>query len=316
MILLRGSSVADHIGRDEMLGAASPLGIVEADEFTRPETSIRWLQHACEAWEVRGQPPVAATTFRNSRPIEDQDRWRPTPALRRPNNPLSNRTRFLIAGATAALFAGYVAFGSSDRPVAVAVAPHSATDIPSVEPFPLRPTSALENRTEPRVQTASLQPTIRLDPQPTESTMEARPTLPERSKQLFARDWPDSTCLLSAAAVRQNQPEGRPSWTMRAPGHEGTRCWYAAPRTSAGAAALSARVLTVESRAESEVEAASFQPTPTEGGPDATCLPSASAVRQTYPGGRPSWTMRAPGHEGTRCWYSAGEPRPTNMEIK
>jgi hypothetical protein len=35
------------------------------------------------------------------------------------------------------------------------------------------------------------------------------------------------------------------------------------------------------------------------------CLPSATAVRQQHPKAWPSWTLRAPGHEGTRCWYDA-----------
>ncbi len=34
-----------------------------------------------------------------------------------------------------------------------------------------------------------------------------------------------------------------------------------------------------------------------------SCLPSASAVRQESPGSWPSWTLRAPGHEGKKCWY-------------
>jgi hypothetical protein len=34
-----------------------------------------------------------------------------------------------------------------------------------------------------------------------------------------------------------------------------------------------------------------------------SCLPSASAVREEHPGSWPSWTLRAPGHEGTKCWY-------------
>jgi hypothetical protein len=35
------------------------------------------------------------------------------------------------------------------------------------------------------------------------------------------------------------------------------------------------------------------------------CLPSAAAVRQQHPRAWPSWTLRAPGHEGGRCWYDA-----------
>jgi hypothetical protein len=35
-----------------------------------------------------------------------------------------------------------------------------------------------------------------------------------------------------------------------------------------------------------------------------TCFSSADQVRQESPGAWPSWTLRAPGHEGTKCWYS------------
>jgi hypothetical protein len=33
------------------------------------------------------------------------------------------------------------------------------------------------------------------------------------------------------------------------------------------------------------------------------CLPSADAVRQQDSTAWPSWTLRAPGFEGTKCWY-------------
>jgi hypothetical protein len=39
-----------------------------------------------------------------------------------------------------------------------------------------------------------------------------------------------------------------------------------------------------------------------------SCLPSASAVRQEHPGSWPSWTLRAPGYEGTKCWYPTTRP--------
>jgi hypothetical protein len=39
------------------------------------------------------------------------------------------------------------------------------------------------------------------------------------------------------------------------------------------------------------------------------CLSSASAVRQEHPGSWPSWTLRAPGHEGVKCWFpTSGSP--------
>ena len=43
----------------------------------------------------------------------------------------------------------------------------------------------------------------------------------------------DSTCFASASAVRRNHPEAWPSWTLRALGHEGTKCWYPTTRTLA-----------------------------------------------------------------------------------
>jgi hypothetical protein len=43
----------------------------------------------------------------------------------------------------------------------------------------------------------------------------------------------NSTCFASASAVRQDHPEAWPSWTLRAPGHEGTKCWYPTARTLA-----------------------------------------------------------------------------------
>src|SRR5262249_11710526 len=93
----------------------------------------------------------------------------------------------------------------------------------------------LENRAEPAAQTAPLQPALRLDIKPAESGIDAGPppALPESGKQLFAAGGHDSACFPSASAVRQNNPGGWPSWTLRAPGHEGTKCWYAVTRTTA-----------------------------------------------------------------------------------
>jgi hypothetical protein len=40
-------------------------------------------------------------------------------------------------------------------------------------------------------------------------------------------------CFASAEAVRQANPNAWPSWTLRAPGHEGSKCWYASTRSAA-----------------------------------------------------------------------------------
>jgi hypothetical protein len=47
------------------------------------------------------------------------------------------------------------------------------------------------------------------------------------------------------------------------------------------------------------------KPPSTASGHDTSCFPSASAVVQQHPRAWPSWTLRAPRHEGTRCWYPA-----------
>jgi hypothetical protein len=80
-------------------------------------------------------------------------------------------------------------------------------------------------KVESRAHVASSQPTERFDRKPTD----ARPpqTLSEKRKQLSATD---PSCFPSAAAVQRNHPGGWPIWTFRAPGHEGTMCWYAVAR--------------------------------------------------------------------------------------
>jgi hypothetical protein len=76
---------------------------------------------------------------------------------------------------------------------------------------------------ESRDDAASSQPAARLNIKPTE----AKPS----EKQLSAASAYDPSCFPSASAVVQSYPGSSPSWTMRAPGHEGTRCWRAATRT-------------------------------------------------------------------------------------
>jgi hypothetical protein len=90
---------------------------------------------------------------------------------------------------------------------------------------------ASDIRVESPAVEASLQPTLGLDTKPTE----ARPpeTLSEREKQLSAASGNDASCLPSASAAVQHHPEGWPSWTLKAPGHEGTICWYASARPRA-----------------------------------------------------------------------------------
>jgi hypothetical protein len=250
-------------GRSEVATSPADDGLAKLETNRSPqgasETSRLPRAAQLSVITVTGLPLVKApTTIRRSISFVP-DRRRSTQMLRRP--PLSNGIKFLSAGAIAGLLAGYFVFGRSDRPVDVAVAPQPTTDIPPVAFLPLREVAAppaearditVESRAEPEVQTTSLPPAVRLDIKPTESEIDARPrqtspeggtqseieagppqTLPERGRQFFAANRHDPTCYPSASAVRQHHPGGWPSWTLRAPGHEGIKCWYAAGRTTA-----------------------------------------------------------------------------------
>src|SRR6266481_6866734 len=255
--------LADRIGKEQLQAAASSQkGTPEDDKLAKletnrspqgaPETSRLLPADQLSVITVTCLPLVKeATTIPRSTSFEP-DRRRSTRMLRRRSDPLSIRTKFLIAIAVAALPAGYFVFGDSDPPVDVAVAPQATAnippvrslplataDIPPVEFLPLREAQApaatavgtnAESRIEPEVQTAPLQSTVPPDIKPTENGIEARPpqTLPQKEGQSFAPSQDASTCFHSASAVRQNYPGRWPSWTLRAPGHEGTRCWYAA----------------------------------------------------------------------------------------
>lgn len=268
--------------------------------------------------------------------------------LRRPSDLFSNHTKLLVVSATAALAAGYFApgyfargyfaLGRSDQSGEVAGTQQLTVDVPTLEFLPSRQSEApsakarvfaVEGQAEPEVQSASPEQSGRLKIRPSESGVDAGPPLPETGKQLFAASRSDPTCFPSASAVRQNHPGQWPSWTLRAPGHEGTKCWYSTSRTIIGDEAASAKAL--RSRIEPSVWLRRHRcrwrcawdikpagsgidagpPLPESGkqlfavsGHDATCFPSASAVRQNNPGGWPFWTLRAPGHDGTKCWYA------------
>jgi hypothetical protein len=191
---------------------------------------------------ITGLPYIKAPTTVPNAVSFEPDGWISTPSLRRPSNPLSRRTKLLIAVGVVALPACYFMFENSDGSIELAVAPQATVDMP-VEFLPSRKAQApaaidtnMENQiVESDVQRTPLQPTAPLDAKSTESGIEARAShpLPGKGNGSFATSGHDSTCFPSASAVRLEHPGGWPSWTLRAPGHEGVRCWYVATRTAA-----------------------------------------------------------------------------------
>jgi len=250
-------------------------------------TETSRLPRAAQLPAVAGLPLLEAATAVPSFIWSERGEWRPTPLLRRASEPRVNWTKYVIAMAVAALPAGYFTFRNSDRPVDVAVAPQATTDVPSVEFIPSRKAHApsahaaditaervkpevrtessqsaghldikpgesgierkadapsanatdvtVESRAEPEVQTESLQSAGHSDIKSTEGGIEAKPpeVFTTRGRWSFAANRDASTCFDSASAVRQNSPGAWPSWTLRAFGHEGTRCWYAGTRFTA-----------------------------------------------------------------------------------
>jgi len=99
-----------------------------------------------------------------------------------------------------------------------------------------------EGRADPEIQTTPSQPAARLNTN--SGSGRSLQTASQTSAQASNGSGADavldaqskvqtSTCLPSASAVRQDHPGAWPSWTLRALGHEGTRCWYAGTRASA-----------------------------------------------------------------------------------
>jgi hypothetical protein len=199
--------------------------------------------------EINRSPQGAPET---SRLLRSEGRRCPQ-MLRRPTAPRAIRTKFLIPIAVAVLPAGCLFFGDSDPLVNVAAVPQVTANTLSAEFSPLQEAEAplsrstditiksriepavmgstAESPMEPKVQIAPFWPTVPLDIKPTDNGVEAKPP-PQREGQSLAPSQDASPCFPSASAVRRNYSEGRPSWTLRAPGHEGTRCWYPTKQTA------------------------------------------------------------------------------------
>ena len=199
--------------------------------------------------EANRSPQGARETSRLLR----SDGRRSPQMLRRPTDLRSILTEFLIPIAVAALFAGYLFFGDSDPPVNAAVVPQVTNnglfaEFSSLQeaeaPLSKVTDSTVESPIEPELadstvesppngQTAPFRPTVPLDIKPMEHGSEARPP-PQKEGQSLTPSQDISNCFPSASAVLRNHPGVRPTWTLRAPGHEGTQCWYAAaqPRAS------------------------------------------------------------------------------------
>jgi hypothetical protein len=206
------------------------------------------------------------------RPEEQRQRM-----LRRPRRSLKGRMPFLLLSATISGLC--VGIGVTSRPPAVEISTASSPPLPEkmlpgeVTSLPTHGLPLAEFNDRPISRAADQDARIATDsdynPTPGGSEVGLLPTLPPGKSSMargatnpiagsssvhedsrasssaarFEEIKPDNeagalplaafTCYPSAPAVRQEHPDAWPSWTLQAPGHEGTRCWYAKTRAAA-----------------------------------------------------------------------------------
>ena len=203
----------------------------------------------------------------------------PWPMLPLPRNARSVWKRFLTASAMSALVVGYLTYGSSHRGSEIALqSPSVPPSIPMSEDIP-QPAGLssvnVEGRAEPEAQANLLQPGAPSRIKPVEIETDAKSS--PRPQPIENRATLDETSALSTPnSVTQVSPALPPD------------------------AALDTQNMNSQVERKQRIV----------GNQVSTCYPSASAVRQEHPQAWPSWTMRALGHEGTRCWYPGTRPQP------
>jgi hypothetical protein len=258
------SSSFDDCGEsDQRSPISSSPGMKEPDSKERraffvsrhPAYLESGLPHASQLPEIPVSASLTPKRAISSRALISTDEGIATPESPRPKHTFFGGMAFLVAGLIAAAAAGYVAFVTGTSRPEFADARTSVQKHAQVDPVPPLPDDELGTLsketeaervysvTESSIQSPSLQMLSAAD-NSTPRDEKANSGLNSLDRELprgatapkEAQDGvvvQDSTCLPSASAVRQNQPEAWPSWTLRAPGHQGIKCWYAATRTTA-----------------------------------------------------------------------------------
>jgi hypothetical protein len=103
-----------------------------------------------------------------------------------------------------------------------------------ISPAPARPEPDWESIPQLQPERQDVQPQRIIDPPHVPLPQGVPQSTGAKGVTVESRAEPEitnSTCYASASAVRQDHPEAWPSWTLRALGHEGTKCWYPTTRT-------------------------------------------------------------------------------------
>jgi hypothetical protein len=241
------------------------------------------LPRATQLPPVSNAPPIAPPMTVSPEVVSPEvpSTWTTVPSpilLRRPKTPSVSK-EFLIASAMSALVVGSLIYYSSHRGSEIALqSPSVPPSIPMSEDIP-QPAGLssvnVEGRAEPEAQANLLQPGAPSRIKPVEIETDAKSSPPH--KPMVNRATLDETSALSTPnSATQVSPAPPPD------------------------AVLDTQNMNSQVERKQRIV----------GNQVSTCYPSASAVRQEHPQAWPSWTMRALGHEGARCWYPGTRPQP------
>ena len=234
------------------------------------ERGLSGLPHAAQLRPVPGLPPVDADGAVPTRVSSEPYKRLPTPPLRRPGRTFLGAAPLLVLGALIAAGAGFLVLAT--RPDAPTPVPsETRLDTPSPPQAVVKGGASAESEFSEQEVKLTMSSEDKLTKSETEGRSPQAPPAPEyrttgdtsampgsnsvdqssssrsadaaieahdsappiERERRFAASAHVSTCFPSASAVRQDHPEAWPSWTSRAPGHEGTKCWYASTRAAA-----------------------------------------------------------------------------------
>ena len=259
--------------------APNILGDPEGDDQLRPATprpgmaSDADLPRSAQLSPIPGLAPIDSQRAVPSRVI-DLDKLMP---MSTPRPAFSGGTAFLFAGTIAAALAGYIVVASWPPAMDFVERPSRASSEPRLVPL-----SALAQAVLPSTRLKGVTAGSEAAPEP-RLTMLSEDKPPENGIEAILPQTLSATEYKATAGERNATP--------------GSISVQQASLKSGADAALGGQDTKPLIERESLVSPASVQVT--------TCFPSASAVRQEYPEAWPSWTLRATGHEGTKCWRAA-----------
>jgi hypothetical protein len=172
----------------------------------------------CVGIGVTSRPPAVEISTGSSPPLPEETR---------PGEVTSLPTR----GLTSAEFNDRAISGAADQNARVATdsdfdPTRGGSEVGLLQTLPAGKSSMARGATSPIAGSSSVHEGSRA------SSSAARFEETKPDTEAGARPLAAFTCYPSAPAVRQDHPDAWPSWTLRAPGHEGTRCWYAKTRAT------------------------------------------------------------------------------------